>query len=195
MDEYNIKRGFFFVQWQDGFFITVIFDFHILEMLFGFNDSLLNILFTFYLSQTNVLRTKKQTGTKKDMRLVCVHTERCHKEERGRKKKHAKNNKGDITAVINWIFNRSWFEQVTGPKEGARREIVRKKLKRVRKGVDLSLQRREWKSLFHLAFTCNCCLNNTHKNTQTSARTHTHWPLKASHVFDNLFFSSPFLSL
>lgn len=95
---------------SDEIFITVIFDFHILEMLFGFNDSLLNVLFTFYLSQTNVLKTKKQTGTKKDTRLVCVRTERCHKEERGRrrqhlkwegKKVHTKNNKGDITAVVN----------------------------------------------------------------------------------------------
>lgn len=39
-----------------------------------------------YLSQTNVLKTKKQTGTKKDTRLVCVRTERCHKEERGRRR-------------------------------------------------------------------------------------------------------------
>lgn len=60
---------------SDEIFITVIFNFHILEMLFSFNDSLLNVLFTFYLSQTNVLKTKKQTGTKKDTRLVCVRTE------------------------------------------------------------------------------------------------------------------------
>lgn len=71
---------------SDEIFITVIFDFHILKMLFSFNDSLLNVLFTFYLSQTNVLKTKKQTGTKKDTRLVCVRTERCHKEERGRRR-------------------------------------------------------------------------------------------------------------
>lgn len=55
-------------------------------------------------------------------------------------------------------------------------------------------EKREEKSLFHLAFKCDRCLNSGIA-TDTHTHTRTHWPFKAFHIFDNLFFPPSFLSL